>query len=260
MTIIFPRNFQGEKYLILKKRYRPPHLMDAYSNYSTPTMSPEPHSQYNSPSHNTSSRYSSQDSLHSNFSSSSGLRQPPPYRPPPPPLVTTPPHLSPQLILSKSPQYSNGPPNPYTSGLPQVQNFTQPPNSQYQNPLQHPPFVHSNSYAGHPSSKAPAFSNKTSRSHSLDTPASQNEPARRPSSLDLPPSGLDSAPPVPPRRRNSDKALQGGGPEKENIPVGGPMSSSTPTEDKTPVNSNASTPGDTVEVSYQLLFVLSSNF
>ncbi|XP_026677075.1 pollen-specific leucine-rich repeat extensin-like protein 2 isoform X4 [Diaphorina citri] len=250
------RSDDGEKYLILKKRYRPQHLMDQYSNFSTPAMSPEPHAHpYNSPG-NTPSRYSSQDSLHSGYSSTSGppLRQPPPYRPPPPPLVTTPPHLSPHLILNKSAlNYipSNPPPNPYMP--PHIPYGMNSPPAAY--PVQHPPFIHSNSYHGAPLPKAPAFSNKTARSHSLDSPTSpydnrgqysDGNRQTRPTTLELPPAMLDGAPPppVPPRRRNSEKALNSA--DKENMP--GPHSASTPNEeDKTPINSAASTPGDTTE-------------
>uniref|UniRef100_A0A8D8YKV6 Ankyrin repeat domain-containing protein SOWAHC n=1 Tax=Cacopsylla melanoneura TaxID=428564 RepID=A0A8D8YKV6_9HEMI len=259
------RSDDGEKYLILKKRYRPQHLMDQYSNYSTPTMSPEPHYPYASPS-GTPSRYSSQDSLTSSYSQSglSGLRHPPPYRPPPPPLVTTPPHLSPHLILNKSPQnYSPSmqPPNPYMQPShahipPQNIPYGMNPSSQYsvQNQPQHPPFVHSNSFNGSAAMRAPSFSNKSARSHSLDSPSSQFDSRgfpdgnrkSRPTTLELPPAMLDGAPPppVPPRRRNSEKSLSLA--DKENMP--GPNSASTPNEeDKTPVNSAPTTPGDNPE-------------
>lgn len=225
--------------------------MDQYSNYSTPAMSPEPHGNPYASSGATPSRYSSQDSLHSSYSPSSGLptpRQPPPYRPPPPPLVTTPPHLSPHLILNKNPNFSpsNNPPNPYISqGMPYAPIPSYP---QGVTPPQHPPFIHSNSYNG---TRAPSFSNKSARSHSLDSPPSQfdnrgfpdGNRQNRPTTLELPPPMLDGAPPppVPPRRRNSDKSLALV--DKENMP--GPNSASTPNEeDKTPINSAATTPGD----------------
>lgn len=90
--------FQGEKYLVLKKKYRTPSLQST-EFFGSPVATPELN-----PSISMSSLYSlgdkrsmahstSQDSLDSATSPS---RQPPPYRPPPPPVSSPPPPQSPE--------------------------------------------------------------------------------------------------------------------------------------------------------------------
>ncbi|XP_046677792.1 ankyrin repeat domain-containing protein SOWAHC isoform X3 [Homalodisca vitripennis] len=90
-TII--RSDEGEKYLVLKKKYRTPSLQssDSFASALTsPDINPSPSmtSLHSMADKRSISHSTSQDSLDS---ATSPTRQPPPYRPPPPPVVSTPP-------------------------------------------------------------------------------------------------------------------------------------------------------------------------
>lgn len=116
---------QGEKYLVLKKRYR-----TAEQQGSSPSVSPD--LSLNT-SHSLSSLYTpgntgltqslSQDSLSSSTSTMS-LRQPPPYRPPPPPvtppLVSDPPPVPPRRKSSEKIKLENKENSPDISNRPQT--------------------------------------------------------------------------------------------------------------------------------------------
>ncbi|KAG8297816.1 hypothetical protein J6590_026974 [Homalodisca vitripennis] len=87
------RKLQGEKYLVLKKKYRTPSLQssDSFASALTsPDINPSPSmtSLHSMADKRSISHSTSQDSLDS---ATSPTRQPPPYRPPPPPVVSTPP-------------------------------------------------------------------------------------------------------------------------------------------------------------------------
>ncbi|RZF42943.1 hypothetical protein LSTR_LSTR004245 [Laodelphax striatellus] len=213
------RGEEGEKYLILKKRFRHPETFTpgGSSSRSSVVSSPPPYtpdppylgiptsplpppSNFSpGPGNFTSGNFSaSQDSFENFFTPTN--RQPPPYRPPPPP-VTTPTSSQVQRGFPNSQIPTSHPTSlSFPQSLPQNSSFPQspPPNSSF--PHSPPPI--SSSIPRSPS--APLVSRSASvasLSPSTSSTASFSSSTYQLSSS----SSFVDPPPVPPRRKSSEK-------------------------------------------------------
>ncbi|XP_054276571.1 ankyrin repeat domain-containing protein SOWAHA-like [Macrosteles quadrilineatus] len=113
------RSDEGEKYLVLKKKYRTPSIQshDQFSPVPTPDLNPSSSmsSLYSLGDKRSMAHSVSQDSLDSATSATSPTRQPPPYRPPPPP---TPVSDAPPVPPRKKSTGSNKENSPEVQGRP----------------------------------------------------------------------------------------------------------------------------------------------
>ncbi|XP_075228540.1 ankyrin repeat domain family member sosondowah isoform X2 [Lycorma delicatula] len=177
------RSDEGEKYLVLKKRYR---NSENLPQASSPSVTPEPALAGVSGSSSVYPRRGSSTSSLSNFSTSQDSleqfftptnRQPPPYRPPPPPVSPSSlssPSVQPHHIVN------------YNSSIPPTSAPTSPASS-------------------------PSITSLSNYSDQQYIPTSPSDTPRSPSS-----SSSTDPPPVPPRRKSSEKIKMDNS-NKENV-------------------------------------------